>query len=125
MSNTLGKKTKLKGKAVIQELFQNGKTTRKGPLRVVFMDKLVSGTSHHVGFTVSKRFFKNATDRNKVKRLMREAYRLQQQDLLVPCANSLRMMFIFQSNKMPDLDYLKKLTKSQIKELNKKFALKS
>jgi ribonuclease P protein component len=125
MSNTLGKKTKLKGKAVIQELFQNGRTTRKGPLRVVFMDKIVPGTSHHIGFTVSKRFFKNATDRNKVKRLMREAYRLQQHELSVPYANSLHMMFIYQSNKMPDIAYLKKLTKNQIKELNKKFALKS
>lgn len=36
-----------------------------------------------VGFAVAKRNFKSAVTRNKIKRLMREAYRLQKQEIQV------------------------------------------
>lgn len=119
MKNTLGKRTKLKGKKNIQSLFQSGQSTRKGALRVVYRIN-EKGTNHQVGFTVSKRYFKNAPDRNRIKRLLREVYRLQQQDLNTGEDNYLHIMMIYQSHKMPDFDYLKKLTRNLIKELNKR-----
>jgi ribonuclease P protein component len=119
MDQTLGKKSKLKGKKTLQELFETGKTIRKGALRIVYRVNTI-GSTHHVGFTVSKRYFKNATDRNRIKRLMREAYRLQRDSIHSIEGNSLEMMLIYQSNKMPDLNHLKKLTLNHIKELNKR-----
>jgi ribonuclease P protein component len=122
MKYTLGKKSKLKGKKNIQELFVTGTSIRKGALRTVY-HTTGNVKTIQVGFTVSKRYFKKAPDRNRVKRLLREAYRLQQEQLTIPDGASVRLMMIYQSHKMPDYDYIFKLVKNSIKELNKKMLI--
>ena len=98
MRFTLGKDTKLKSKKAIEQLFTDGNSIRKGPLRCVF--KFASGEmAHKVGVSVSKRFFKKAPDRNRVKRLFREAYRLNQHDLMMSHEGKhLEMMFTFMTH---------------------------
>ncbi|MBF4985659.1 ribonuclease P protein component [Nonlabens mediterrranea] len=118
MRFTLGKDTKLKSKKAIEELFTNGKSIRKGPVRCVFT--LVDHAQpHKIGVSVSKRFFKKAPDRNRIKRLLREAYRLNQHDLITPEGKSIEMMFLFQSPKMPEFETVQQLIKKLIIELNK------
>ncbi|WP_397302303.1 ribonuclease P protein component [Nonlabens ulvanivorans] len=118
MRFTLGKDTKLKSKKAIEQLFKDGKSIRKGPVRCVF--QLVDGDgSHKIGVSVSKRFFKKAPDRNRIKRLLREAYRLNQHDLITPKGKSIEMMFLFQSPKMPEFETVQQLIKKLIIELNK------
>lgn len=92
---------------------------RKGPLRVVYFIEERSG-KHQIGVSVGKRFFKSAVDRNRVKRLMRESYRLHQKLLPISQDKHLKAMFIYQSGKMPEYHYVEQLTKKLLKELNKK-----
>lgn len=77
-----GRKEKLKSRKEIEELFATGKSFPVFPLRIIFRF-LPSGTggSLKIGVSASKRYFKKAVDRNRIKRLLREAYRLQKQDL--------------------------------------------
>ncbi|MCL4146459.1 UNVERIFIED_CONTAM: hypothetical protein GTU68_022661 [Idotea baltica] len=78
MKFTLGKQERLKSKKLIEKLYREGKTVKVFPLRMVYLK--ISHTSNfpaQVGFSVPKRNFKLAVHRNKLKRLMREAYRLQ------------------------------------------------
>lgn len=117
LSFKLGPETKLKGKKTIDGLFTSGKSIRKGALRVVYSFQ-IEGTQHHIGYSTSKRFFKKAVDRNRVKRLLREAYRLNQHDLNLKNGPFLNMMFMFQSPKMPDYEHVNKLVKSILKDLN-------
>ena len=61
-------KNSLKNKKDITNLFENGKKTVVGKVMII----RASGTDGFL-FTVSKKKFKNAVDRNRIKRLMREA----------------------------------------------------
>lgn len=77
MKFTYGKKEKLKSKKLIDQLFTEGKSVSAFPLRLVYLgttfdDDVIAKT----GVSVSKRNFKTAVARNRIKRLLREAYRL-------------------------------------------------
>ena len=77
MKFTFNKKDKLKSKKLIEQLFENGQSVSAYPLRLVYLqtnfdDAVIAKT----GISVSKRNFKTAVARNRIKRLMREVYRL-------------------------------------------------
>ena len=78
MKNTLGKQERLKSKKLIERLYTEGKSIKVFPFRLVFLQtEHTSDFPTQFGFSVSKRKFKKAVDRNRIKRLMRETYRLQ------------------------------------------------
>ena len=118
MRYTLGKDKKLKSKKAIEALFIEGSSIRKGALRLKYQQVDDVG-QNKVAFSVPKRFFKLAVDRNRVKRLMREAYRLQQHEINLPDGKHNNFMWIYQSNKLPEQDHVKQLMQSIIKQLNK------
>lgn len=76
-----GKKEKLKSRKQIDELFEKGKSFTVFPLRVSYSFAPAPAPVLQAGVTASKRNFKKAVDRNRIKRLLREAYRLQKMEL--------------------------------------------
>ena len=107
---TSGKKEKLVSKKTIDALFSGGNSRSMSayPLRVVFMRKERNEAEEpaQVMVSVSKRHFKRAVKRNRVKRQIREAYRLnkhllhealeQKKDIAVA------MAFIWQSDELAE-----------------------
>ncbi len=74
------------------------------------------------GVTVSKRNFKKAVARNQVKRLIREAYRLNKQDLVTITKGkqkSLALFFVFIDKSVPTFELLEDKMKSCLKKLQK------
>ena len=82
MKHTLGKLERLKSKKLIEKLYEQGSSVKSFPLRMVYLQtKHTSDFPAQVGVSVSKRNFKSAVDRNRIKRLLRESYRLQKEIL--------------------------------------------
>jgi ribonuclease P protein component len=77
MSASYPKKEKLKSKKLIDQLFKEGQSVSAFPLRLVYLPtEFDEDIFAKTGVSVSKRHFKKAVDRNRIKRLLREAYRL-------------------------------------------------
>ena len=77
MGNTFKKHERLNSKIQINDLFSRGESFFKYPFKVVYLEKDVAdGEFNAILISVSKRNFKSAVDRNRIKRLVREAYRL-------------------------------------------------
>lgn len=80
--NKLPKSQRLHGRKAMAFLFSSGKSFFQYPFKVITAVP-AEPSEMYVRFmvTVSKRSFKNATDRNKIKRQVREAWRTQKQPL--------------------------------------------
>lgn len=92
MRYTLGKQERLKSKKLIEELYKKGNSVKAFPLRMVYLQKEhTSNYPAQVGVSVAKRNFKKAPDRNRLKRLMRESYRLQKEIVY----NNLEVPYVF------------------------------
>jgi ribonuclease P protein component len=90
-----GRKEKLKSRKQIEELFLNGKNFSVYPLRVTYQFLPSEETVVQVGVTAGKKYFKRAVDRNRIKRLIREAYRLQKNDLVETLKQKRQKGFLF------------------------------
>jgi ribonuclease P protein component len=92
MKNTLGKKERLKSKKLIEKLYKEGTSVKAFPLRMIFLQtEHTSDYPAQVGVSVAKRNFKKAPDRNRLKRVMRESYRLQKEIVY----NNLDVPYVF------------------------------
>lgn len=92
---TLPKEERLSRKRDVDQLFAKGRTFVAFPLRVVYL--IVKGeflVPSSFLVSVSKKRFKRAVDRNRVKRQMREAYRVRKHELLEVLAGSDRRIWI-------------------------------
>ena len=79
--HTFKRDEKLKSRKLIQLLFKEGKSFSHFPLRIIYAQPEKNYSHLQATFSVSSKNFKKAVDRNRVKRLMREAYRLQKASL--------------------------------------------
>jgi ribonuclease P protein component len=106
---SFNKNEKLKSKTLIEKLFKEGKSVSAFPLRLVYMPvDQNENISSKAGVSVSKRNFKRAVDRNRIKRLMREAYRLHKPEYLSNILTPHAFMILYIGKQMPTLQELEK-----------------
>ena len=107
--HTFRKAERLCSKKHIEALFAgDNRSLTAYPLRAVYTEtedeKIVNCKSLSLLISVSKRHFKHAVDRNRAKRLIREAYRLNKGLLLdhLPEDTQLDLAFIWMSDELCD-----------------------
>ena len=108
----LPRKNILRSQKTITGLFQPGFFVSSYPIRVNYLlqPKIEGAPEIQVLFSVSKKRFKKATDRNRVKRLLREVYRLNQQQLYtlsLPDGQQLAMAVIYTAPELFSFQVLK------------------
>ena len=95
---------KLKRKSEIDHLFKKGKWLTVENLRVIHIksNERFSVPNHRIGVSVGKKFFKKAVDRNRIKRLLRESYRLNKTTYMEAFKEKAIVMLFLPSKEMPE-----------------------
>lgn len=89
------KPERLNKKKIIEKMFAGGSRSFSiFPLRVVWLPVEELDVQVSILISVSKRRFKRAVKRNRIKRQIREAYRLNKQILLAPLTEKNRRLAI-------------------------------
>lgn len=99
MKLSFSNKQKLKSQKLIDEIFEEGKSVTIFPLKMVY---LFTGNTNKVGVSVSKKNFRHAVDRNRIKRLMREAYRHNKKMLIDNNVSGYAFMILYLSKDLPE-----------------------
>ncbi len=104
------KSEKLKSRKALNELFTKGRSFSVFPVKVFYMplpEAIADPVKAGVG--VSARIFKKAVDRNRIKRLLRECYRLNKLSLHASIAKSGKktaVFFLYIGREMPEYVFL-------------------
>jgi ribonuclease P protein component len=74
------KTMRLKRRKIIEKLFKNGHSFGMYPLRAVWLpvEQSPENCTVQMGVSVAKKKFPHAVDRNRIRRQVREAFRIQQ-----------------------------------------------
>lgn len=119
---TFGRKQRLKSRKAIDALFLKGKSFTAFPLRVVYRLHTAETAPEPIkaGVSVSKKHFKKATDRNRIKRLLREAYRTSDKPVKNQVASQgleLHVFFIFTGKAVPSYIDVKLAMQAALQQL--------
>ena len=107
MPSLLSSKNKLKSKKTIDLLFAKGKYLKVSGYSLVYIGQTnKSASGLRVGFSVGKKNQALAVDRNKTKRLMREAFRVCAKDFLAINEAHYNIMFVCLEKTPPDFSEL-------------------
>ena len=121
--DTFNKKERLKSKKLIELLFKDGRSVNTILLKMTWMPvSFEMEFPVQIGFAVSKRNFRRAVDRNHIKRLIRESWRLQKHELyqlLNEKKLKLVAMLIFTGKKKPVYKEVSESVASIIQRLKK------
>ena len=123
-TNTFPKSEHLCGEKRITELFTQGEAFMAYPLRVVYILQPKTDVEPvSVMVSVPKKRFKRAVKRNRIKRLMREAYRLNKQKLVGLIEEKemqIHIAFNYVSNDELDFETIEKKMKQALNKLVEK-----
>ena len=96
------KKEKLKSKKLIEKLFKEGKTLSNFPLKLIYLKVDVPvDAKFKTGVAVPKKNFKSAVKRNRIKRLLREAYRLNKHLVFNNSEGNFAFLILYLGKEMP------------------------
>lgn len=111
VSYTFPKKNRLCLKRDVERLFREGKSFISYPLRVVYNIAEIQDNKDKVLVVVGKKYHKRANKRNRIKRLIRENYRLERHrfvsNINIRETDSLHLAFICVSSSVPSFSDIK------------------
>ena len=118
------KTEKLKSRKALNALFSRGKTFSVFPLKLFYMPmESVTEQAIQAGVGVSARHFKKAVDRNRIKRLLRECYRLNKLSLhatIKANEKKIAVFFLYIGKELPEYTLLNEKMQEALTKLEEK-----
>lgn len=115
------KSERIKSKIVIDKVFKEGDLIKKYPFRLKYTTSENKKTQ--ILFSVPKRNIKSAVKRNRIRRQIKEIYRLNRTDLLQKIESkemNLALFLIYTGKENEDFHFLQSKLKVVLKELEDK-----
>src|ERR1044072_3871975 len=114
------KKEKLKSRKQLEALFTTGENFVVFPVKLFFCNTEGQDNSIKTGVGVSSKNFRKAVARNRIKRLLREAYRIEKTVLLNYLQQNkkqIALFFLYIDKGLPEFDLLKEKMQQAIEKL--------
>ena len=107
MNFSFPKQEKLKSKVLLEALFSKGKQITSFPLQLVYLPvEYPDEVKCKVAVVAPKRRFKSAVQRNKVKRLLREGYRLNKHHIFNNTEGQYALVILYLGKDMPSFSLI-------------------
>ena len=118
MSSKFPRSERLKSKKLLERVFKEGGNLVQYPLRLRYMNTGAEAEEQlQIAISVSKRSFKSAVKRNRVKRLIREAYRLNKGLFFNNIEGNFAFLILYLGHDMPDYRDIEKAFKGLMNKL--------
>lgn len=121
--NTFPKKERLKSKKLLEQLFRKGSAISAFPLKLLYLKtSLPEDVPFQVTVVAPKRNFKSAVKRNRIKRLLKEAYRLNKPFFFNNTKGQYALVILYLGKEMPSFSQIESGTKTLLAKLLKKIS---
>ncbi|WP_318310993.1 ribonuclease P protein component [Flagellimonas crocea] len=115
------KKEKLTNKKLFEALFTEGKNLQAFPVKLIYLNTdHKDGASIKVAVVAPKKRFKTAVERNRIKRLLREAYRLNKPLIFNNIEGNFAFIFLYLGKKTPSFEEVNVAVKKLLEAFLKK-----
>ena len=114
------KKEKLKSRKQLEALFTKGETLIVFPIKMFFQKTEGQNNIIKTGVGASKKNFRKAVSRNRIKRLLRETYRTEKPALLNYLQQNekqIALFFLYVDKSLPEYNLLKQKMQQAIQKL--------
>ncbi|UOY09298.1 ribonuclease P protein component [Muricauda sp. SCSIO 64092] len=120
---TFPKKERLKSKKLLEQLFLKGSAISAFPLKLLYLKTpLPKDVPFQVTLVAPKRNFKSAVKRNRIKRLLKEAYRLNKPAFFNNTKGQYALVILYLGKEMPSFSQIESGTKTLLTKLLKKIS---
>ncbi len=118
MNLSFKKHERLKSRKTIELLFSEGKSVTKFPIKLFYLSAEEAEFTQ-AAFAVPKRSFKTAVSRNRIKRQLREAYRLNKHILDAESGKKFALLFLYIGKEQPQHQKLTSSMTALLKNISK------
>ncbi len=118
MEYSFPKKEKLKSKKRIAQLFEEGRAITNYPIKLIYLETMGQASKIQAGVAVPKKNFKSAVARNRIKRLLREAYRLNKAVVFNNTQDEFAFLFLYLGKEKPTFLEVESKMKSLLQKFN-------
>ena len=117
MAFSFPKNERLKSRKLIEQVFQDGKNLKKFPLKLIYLKTdLPEEVRCQAAMAVPKKKVRQAVKRNRIKRLMREAYRINKESLFNKIVGNYALLFLYLGKESPDYRVVEQSMKTLLEQ---------